>query len=103
MQRILSPERIEAYVKVQLGSRDLMKASELPLESVEDFIKIIYVRLYGTRKNMKYRIEKTEEKISLMMFIIFLILLSGRSSYFVEQLLLFSSPRIYCADRTKVI
>lgn len=62
MQRILSPERIEAYVKVQLGSRDLMKASELPLESVEDFIKIIYVRLYGTRKNMKYRIEKTEEK-----------------------------------------
>lgn len=61
MQRILSPERIDSYVKVQMGERKLMKASEFPLENVEDFMKIIYIRLYGTRKNMKYRIKKVNE------------------------------------------
>ncbi len=59
MQRILSPERIDGYVKTQMGVREFMYASELPLSDVGDFIKIIYVRLYGTRKNMSYRIENT--------------------------------------------
>lgn len=58
MQRILSPERIDSYVKVQMGERRLMRASELPLQSVEDFIKIIYIRLYGNRKNMKYHVTR---------------------------------------------
>ncbi|MDD3796809.1 MAG: DUF5716 family protein [Lachnospiraceae bacterium] len=58
MQKILSPERIDSYVKAQMGERRLMRASELPLQSVEDFMKIIYIRLYGTRKNMIYRIQK---------------------------------------------
>lgn len=58
MQRILSPERIDSYVKTQMGERRVMRASELPLHNVEDFIKIIYIRLYGTRKNMNYRVKK---------------------------------------------
>ena len=58
MRRILSPERINEYVGVQLGNRDEMRASELTLESVDDFMKLIYVRLYGTRKNMRYSIER---------------------------------------------
>ncbi|HKM22410.1 MAG TPA: Wadjet anti-phage system protein JetA family protein [Lachnospiraceae bacterium] len=62
MQQILSPERIESYVKSQLGSRNRMQASELPLENVEDLIKMIYIRLYGTRKSMKYYIENNEGK-----------------------------------------
>ena len=60
MQRILSPERIGAYVKAQMGDRIFMQASELPLADMEDFIKIIYIRLYGTRKNMDYSIVRTE-------------------------------------------
>ncbi|MDD3168997.1 MAG: DUF5716 family protein [Eubacteriales bacterium] len=60
MQRILSPERIDSYVKVQMGDRNVMRASELPLCNVEDFMKIIYIRLYGTRKNMIYRVKKNE-------------------------------------------
>lgn len=59
MQRILSPERIDSYVKLHMENRMYMKASEFPLNQVEDFIKLIYIRLYGTRKNMKYRIEKS--------------------------------------------
>ena len=62
MRRILSPERINEYVGTQLGSRNEMKASELDLESIDDFMKLIYVRLYGTRRNMKYRIERIDEK-----------------------------------------
>jgi hypothetical protein len=36
-------------------------ASELPLKSTDDFVKMIYVRLYGQRKNMKYKIVVKEE------------------------------------------
>ena len=62
MQRVLSPEKIDKYVKEQLGTRKEMRASQLPLETAEDFVKIIYVRLYGQRKNMSYGIEVQEEK-----------------------------------------
>ena len=58
MQRILSPERIERFVEEQLGDREKIYASELPMETMDDFIRLIYVRLYGSRKKMRYRIEK---------------------------------------------
>lgn len=61
MQRILSPEKIGKYVEENLGNRKEMHAAELPLDNVEDFIKIIYVRLYGQRKNMGYQVESLEE------------------------------------------
>lgn len=57
MQRVLSPEKVERYVMEKMGDRKKMLATELPLETAEDFVKIIYVRLYGQRKNMKYQIE----------------------------------------------
>ena len=60
MQRILSPERIERFVEEQLGDRAKIYASELPMETMDDFIRLIYVRLYGSRKKMQYRIEKAE-------------------------------------------
>ena len=52
MQRILSPERIERFVEEQLGDRAKIYASELPMETMDDFIRLIYVRLYGSRKRM---------------------------------------------------
>lgn len=61
MQRVLNPERINQYVLTQLGDGQTRKASELPLENTEDFVKMIYIRLYGQRKNMQYAIEVTEE------------------------------------------
>lgn len=65
VQRALSPEKINAYVEQQLGGRMEMLATELPLGDVEDFVKIIYTRLYGQRKNMKYQIElKTETEFN---------------------------------------
>lgn len=61
MQKVLSVEKIGNYVEKKLGNRREMLASDLPLETVEDFIKIIYVRLYGQRKNMRYQIESLQE------------------------------------------
>lgn len=57
LERILSPEKISVYVKQQLDGRKSMLASELPLSEDETFIRMIYIRLYGQRKNMDYRLE----------------------------------------------
>ncbi len=44
------------------GGKNELEASQLPLNNEEDFIKLIYVRLYGQRKNMGYVIETLEER-----------------------------------------
>lgn len=62
MQKILSAEKIGRYVDECMGERKEMLATELPLSDVEDFVKIIYVRLYGQRKHMRYGVETGEEK-----------------------------------------
>lgn len=56
MERILSTAKIEAFVMEQLGNRRVMHASEISLEDPENFIRLIYIRLYGQRKNVSYRI-----------------------------------------------
>ena len=43
-------DRIERFVEEQLGDREKIYASELPMETMDDFIRLIYVRLYGSRK-----------------------------------------------------
>ena len=62
MQKVLSPAKINDYVRAQLGEKKELLATQFPLESTEDFIKIIYIRLYGQRKNMDYMVELREEK-----------------------------------------
>ena len=60
LARVLNPEKVNNYVEKQLGGRQEMLASELPLGSTDDFVKMIYIRLYGQRKNMKYTIAVKE-------------------------------------------
>ena len=57
MERVLNPEKINAYVRKCMQDRQEIMASELPLETANDFVYMIYVRLYGQRKNMKYTVE----------------------------------------------
>ncbi len=57
MERILSPEKIDAYVLKMLGDREVMLASQLPLDEGDTFIKLIYIRLYGQRRSMQYTIK----------------------------------------------
>ncbi|MBQ7840110.1 MAG: hypothetical protein IJ390_06460 [Lachnospiraceae bacterium] len=57
LERVLSPEKISQYVKEQLDGNRKMLASRLPLDQEDAFIRLIYIRLYGQRKNMNYRLE----------------------------------------------
>lgn len=62
MGQILSPKNIDEYVMKCLDGRPSIRASEMPLKTPEDFVKLIYIRLYGQRKNMEYSIEyETDE------------------------------------------
>ena len=62
IQKVVSVEKIQTYIDHQLGENEEMEASQLPLNNEDDFIKLIYVRLYGQRKNMGYTIEPLEER-----------------------------------------
>ncbi|MDD6656584.1 MAG: DUF5716 family protein [Lachnospiraceae bacterium] len=60
LARVLNPEKVNSYVEKQLGNRQEMLASDLSLENADDFVKMIYIRLYGQRKNMKYTVDVKE-------------------------------------------
>lgn len=61
MERVLNPEKINLYIKEHMGDKNDMLASELPLMTTDDFVYMIYVRLYGQRKNMDYMVEQRED------------------------------------------
>ena len=63
MERVLNPQKINEYILKFMQNRKEIMASELPLETTEDFVHIIYVRLYGQRKNMKYTVQAGEEVV----------------------------------------
>ena len=50
IRKVISVEKIQNYVNRYLAEKDELEASQLPLNNEEDFIKLIYVRLYGQRK-----------------------------------------------------
>lgn len=62
MERILTPEKIGQYVLSCLKGRGEMMADET-VRDEETFIRLIYVRLYGQRKKMPYRIELKDETV----------------------------------------
>ncbi|MCI8895225.1 MAG: cullin [Lachnospiraceae bacterium] len=61
MEQVLNPAKINSYVQQCMKGRSQMQASELPLATPEDFVRMIYVRLYGQRKNMSYRVKAGQE------------------------------------------
>lgn len=61
MENILSPAKIERYVERQLGEKKQLHAAEFPLDTEEDFIKIIYIRLYDQRKTINCKVKSLEE------------------------------------------
>lgn len=61
MERVLNPYKINQYVYECMQEKNVIQALELPLETTEDFVHMIYIRLYGQRKNMKYTIESGED------------------------------------------
>ncbi|MCD8325479.1 MAG: DUF5716 family protein [Lachnospiraceae bacterium] len=63
LQKVLSPQKIDEYVMQMLAGRRQMKASDLPLDEGDTFIRMIYIRLYGQRNTMSYELEPGNEVI----------------------------------------
>lgn len=61
LEKVVSIDKIESYVMMQLGEKEKIKASQMPLDTDEDFVKMIYVRLYGQRKQKGYTIEMLQD------------------------------------------
>ena len=61
LENALNPEKMNEYVLNVMQEREEILASQLPLETTQDFVYMIYVRLYGQRKHMKYKVEPKEE------------------------------------------
>lgn len=61
MERVLNPQKINEYVLNLMQDHEEIMASQLPLNTTEDFVHMIYVRLYGQRKYMKYTVQTESE------------------------------------------
>lgn len=72
LDNVLSPQKIDAFVEQCLGDRDRMNASDIlhadiPVNGgtshseTDLFIRIIYIRLYGSRQQMRYSVEPKEK------------------------------------------
>lgn len=62
LAKVLNVEKIEQYVLEVMQEKQEIKASELPMDTEDDFVKMIYIRLYGQRKQKKYRIEMLDDR-----------------------------------------
>lgn len=65
MQQILSPKRIDEYVGEILKEKESICASELDLEKDDTFIRLIYIRLYGQRKEMMHYRIRLLDRVSI--------------------------------------
>ncbi|NLO08607.1 MAG: hypothetical protein GX129_01900 [Clostridiales bacterium] len=63
LEKAMSVENIEKYVGELLENKEVITASSLDVFSDEDFVRLIYIRLYGQRRKMKYRIKSKAETI----------------------------------------
>ena len=61
LSRVMSAERIESYVGEILGDREQAQACEFPHDTDEAFIRLIYIRLYGQRKNLSFGVRPRED------------------------------------------
>ena len=63
-----SQKNIEQYVDSMLSSRDMIMASEIPMETKRDLIRVIFISLYGHSSKTDYIVKPRDEIISLKGF-----------------------------------
>ncbi|MBP2019090.1 hypothetical protein J2Z79_002507 [Symbiobacterium terraclitae] len=56
--------RIDEYVQARLGDRREMRAADLGVETVDDFVRLIYIAAYGRSRRVGYRVDLTGERIT---------------------------------------
>lgn len=63
LEKAMSVENIERYVAELLKDKEVITASHMNICTDEDLVRLIYIRLYGQRKKMNYRIKTKTETI----------------------------------------
>ncbi len=61
--RKLTRERINDFVRELLQEREKISAVEIPVETIEDFIRMIYVAAYAPKKEMSYTVKFAGERL----------------------------------------
>ncbi len=64
LRNVISVQSISDYVAGALGGKQVIDAAGLPLQTNEDILRLIYIRLYGQRRRMGYTV-KVKEKVSV--------------------------------------
>lgn len=63
LERVMSARKIESYVDEVLGDRESAQAAVFPHETAEEFVQLIYIRLYGQRKNLSFYVKPGEGNV----------------------------------------
>ncbi|MNN20015.1 hypothetical protein D3C81_1332750 [compost metagenome] len=53
-----SPKKINEIVSELLGDKDKINASDIEISSIDDYIRLIYVRLYSNNYFTTYKIKR---------------------------------------------
>ena len=63
-----SKKNVEQYVETLLSDRNMILASDIPIETKRDLIRVIFISLYGHSTKSEYSVKQKEEIISLQGF-----------------------------------
>lgn len=66
LQRQFTRKNINAFVLEQLKDQKSILASNLPLESKRDLIRLIFIRVYSKNTQVAYRVKKLDHEISFI-------------------------------------
>ena len=64
-QNRFSRKNINEYVVNLLGDRDKMPVTEVPVESVRDLIRIIYISIYSGNRSNNYEISRSGKQVEM--------------------------------------
>ncbi|MDI3534876.1 MAG: hypothetical protein PWQ82_1241 [Thermosediminibacterales bacterium] len=63
LDRKMTRDKIDKYVLENLKGRDSIKASQLEVKDIDDFLKLIYISAYSQSKNISYKVDFTGDKV----------------------------------------
>lgn len=64
-QEQITPKKINQFVQELLGEKERIRVEDIPVESIKDFFRIIYIVVYGSHYQSCYKIERKNERILL--------------------------------------
>ena len=59
-----SKKNVEQYVETLLSNTNMILASEIPIETKRDLIRVVFISLYGHSTKSEYIVKQKEEIIS---------------------------------------